>query len=168
VQRPLDWCRSTTHLLLRFGLCLRMLTWDWTGPVGKNGGSLVGKSDVEGRQLQGCSPHLCWLRTDGMTPASKDWPRLLQWLWGGEKLRGDSWISQPACWGCSRESLFLRAMDPFNSVGDYTKSCHVQGLPIRSIQVAYEDWRKKHMCHVYQVSLAWWTSIRIVVTLGYE
>jgi hypothetical protein len=25
----------------------------------------------------------------------------------GEKLGGDPWIDQSACWGCSRESIFL-------------------------------------------------------------
>jgi hypothetical protein len=44
------------------------------GPLGERGGSLVGKgeeSDVENRHLQGCSSHLCWLRTDGLVPVSK-------------------------------------------------------------------------------------------------
>jgi hypothetical protein len=43
-------------------------------PVGESGGPLVGKdgeSDVESQHLQCCSPHLCWLRTDGLTPVSK-------------------------------------------------------------------------------------------------
>jgi hypothetical protein len=44
------------------------------GPVGESEGLLVGKgekSDVESRHLQGCSPNLCRLRTDGLTPTSK-------------------------------------------------------------------------------------------------
>jgi hypothetical protein len=28
----------------------------------------VKESDVKSRHLQGCSPHLCWLRIDGLTP----------------------------------------------------------------------------------------------------
>jgi hypothetical protein len=31
----------------------------------------VGECDVESRHLQGCSPHLCWLRTDGLAPVNK-------------------------------------------------------------------------------------------------
>jgi hypothetical protein len=44
------------------------------GLLGESGGSLVGKggkSDVESRDLQDGSPHLCRLRTDGLTPTSK-------------------------------------------------------------------------------------------------
>jgi hypothetical protein len=29
----------------------------------------------------------------------------------GEKLGGDPQISQPTCWGCSQESLFLRSSE---------------------------------------------------------
>jgi hypothetical protein len=36
---------------------------------------------------------------------------MLLWLWGGEKLNGDPQISQLACWGYSREFLFLRSSD---------------------------------------------------------
>jgi hypothetical protein len=32
---------------------------------------LLGQCDVEGRHLQGCTPHLCQLRTDGLAPMSK-------------------------------------------------------------------------------------------------
>jgi hypothetical protein len=32
-----------------------------------------GECDVVSRHLQGCSPHLRWLRTDGLAPASKCW-----------------------------------------------------------------------------------------------
>jgi hypothetical protein len=37
-------------------------------PVGN-----VGEWCVESRHLQGCSPHLCRLRTDGLSPTSKHW-----------------------------------------------------------------------------------------------
>jgi hypothetical protein len=36
---------------------------------------------------------------------------LLLWLWGGEKLDGDTQIGQSACWGFSQEFLFLRSSD---------------------------------------------------------
>jgi hypothetical protein len=44
------------------------------GPLAESVGPLVGKvgeSDVESRHLQGCRPHLCRLRTDGLSPVSK-------------------------------------------------------------------------------------------------
>jgi hypothetical protein len=53
---------------------LRLLTWDRMGPLGKNGGSSVGKDgecDVESRHLQDSSPHLCRLRTEGLVPMNK-------------------------------------------------------------------------------------------------
>jgi hypothetical protein len=43
-------------------------------PLVERGGPLVGKVGewcVESRHLQGCSPRLCWLRTDGLAHASK-------------------------------------------------------------------------------------------------
>jgi hypothetical protein len=46
------------------------------GPVGEKGRPSVGKVEewyVKSRRLQGCSPHLCWLRTDGLAPMSKYW-----------------------------------------------------------------------------------------------
>jgi hypothetical protein len=53
---------------------LRMLIGDWARPLGESGGPSVGKggeSDVKSRHIQGCSPRLCWLRTDGLAPTSK-------------------------------------------------------------------------------------------------
>jgi hypothetical protein len=44
------------------------------GPLGESGGPSVrkvGECDVESRHLQGCSPRLCQLRTNGLAPASK-------------------------------------------------------------------------------------------------
>jgi hypothetical protein len=46
-----------------------MLTLDRTGPLGESGGPSIGidgESDVESRDLQGGSPHLCRLRIDGL------------------------------------------------------------------------------------------------------
>jgi hypothetical protein len=37
----------------------------WRQLVGK-----VGEWYVASRHLQGCSPHLCWLKTDGLAPTS--------------------------------------------------------------------------------------------------
>jgi hypothetical protein len=44
------------------------------GPVGGKGRPSVGKVGewyVKSRDLQSCSPRLCRLRTDGLTPVSK-------------------------------------------------------------------------------------------------
>jgi hypothetical protein len=40
------------------------------GPLGESGGLSASKgreSDVKNQDLQGGSPHPCWLRTDGLT-----------------------------------------------------------------------------------------------------
>jgi hypothetical protein len=75
------------------------------------------------------------------------------WERGGEKLGGDLQIGQPACWRCSRESLFFSGVVTLsNAINDSTKSYHIWGLPAESVQVAYVDWREKCTCHVYQVS----------------
>jgi hypothetical protein len=53
---------------------LRLITRDRTGSLEESGGQSVGKggeSDVKSRHLQGCSLHLCRLRTDGLVPTSK-------------------------------------------------------------------------------------------------
>jgi hypothetical protein len=55
---------------------LRMLTWDWMGPLGETGGSSVGKSgesDVASWDLQGGNPCMCQLRIDVLAPMSKYW-----------------------------------------------------------------------------------------------
>jgi hypothetical protein len=67
-----------------------------------------------------------------------------------------------------RSSFFLGAVDPFNSVDDSMKGCHVRGLSARIIQLAYVDWRGKHTCHAYQVSPTGCTLIQITTTLGYK
>jgi hypothetical protein len=174
---------------------LSLLTWDRVGPLGESRGPSVGKGrecDVESRRLQGCSPCLCQLRTDGLASTSKYWmywshagdmslvnrcslllpnawlSPLLQWFWGGEILDRDLWIGQPTCWGCSQEFLFLRSSDSIQYYWWLVKGCHVWGLPAESVRVAYMDWHGKHMCYVYRVSPVGCTSIWIVVTLGYE
>jgi hypothetical protein len=51
-------------------------TGDWVGPLGEKWRSMVGKVRewyVKSWHLQGISPRLSWLRTDGLAPASKYW-----------------------------------------------------------------------------------------------
>jgi hypothetical protein len=43
----------------------------------------------------------------------------------GEKLGMEPRISQLVCCGLGREPFFYGAVDPFNSVDDFMKGCHV-------------------------------------------
>jgi hypothetical protein len=50
------------------------LIGDRAGPLGgkwRPSVAKVGGWKVASRHLQGCSPRLCWLRTDGLAPVSK-------------------------------------------------------------------------------------------------
>jgi hypothetical protein len=46
----------------------------------------------------------------------------------GEKLGMKSRIGQPTCCGLGQEPFFSRAVDPFNSVVDFTKGCYIRRL----------------------------------------
>jgi hypothetical protein len=128
-----------------------LITWDRTMPLGEKERPLVGKvgeCDVASRHLQGYSPRLCRLRTDGLAPASKYWTcwshagdmcpvslvayrqqvlgfsALLQWLcwernWGGS--HGP--LSRVEWW--SREHFFSGAMHPSNPVDNLMKGCYM-------------------------------------------
>jgi hypothetical protein len=75
-MRPRVSNRSAPHYFTVGGLCWELLTWDRTVLLEKSGGPSVeksGESDVENWSLQGCSPRLCRLRTDELTPANKYW-----------------------------------------------------------------------------------------------
>jgi hypothetical protein len=180
--------RCFTLRCLRF--MMRLLTWDRAGSLGESGGPSIGKDgecDMESWHLQDCSPHLCRLRIDGLAPVSKYWTYwsrvgdmgpvnryswsvadawLYPYYFNGFNGRPTDW--QPACNGLGRVPFLLGAIALSNVVDDFAKDCHVWGLPIGSVCVAYVDWREKRMCHVYQVSLAGCTSIQIIMTLGYE
>jgi hypothetical protein len=86
----------------------------------------------------------------------------------GEKLETNPWISQPVCYKFGREPFFLGAITLSNAIDDSTKGCHIRGLSVESVWVAYVDRCKKHMHRVYQVFPAGCTSIRIAATLEYE
>jgi hypothetical protein len=86
----------------------------------------------------------------------------------GEKLGTDLRIGQPACCELCREPFFSGTVDPFKSVDDCVKGCHIRGLPAGSVRRAHVDWRGKRTCRVGWVSPAGCTSIRIAATLGYE
>jgi hypothetical protein len=64
--------------------------------------------------------------------------------------------------------FFLRVVTLSNTIDDFVKGCHIRRLHAESVRAMYVNWCGKHTCHVYQVSRAGCTSIRITVTLGYE
>jgi hypothetical protein len=134
-----------------------MLTWDRTGLLGESGGPSIGKgreSDMESRDLQGGSPRLCQLWTNGLAPMSKYWTYwshaedmgLVKWCsllptdaWlfpippmtvMEEKLGMDLQIGQSVCCRLGRDPFFSIAVEPFNSVDDSLKVCHIRGLPL--------------------------------------
>jgi hypothetical protein len=141
--------------------------------------------------LQGGSPRLCRLRTDGLALASKYWTywslagdmspvslvacsstdvwlkRTASMVVLGEKLR---WIllATQSGWEVKSGAPFLGSSEFVQLCWVSVKGCHIRGLPTGSIRVAYVDWRKKCTCRVYQVSPAWCTLIRITMALRYK
>jgi hypothetical protein len=103
---------------------------------------------VESRHLQGCSPYMCRLRTDGLASTSKYWTyqsyagvyrpskpsnRLSTEAWlfptaslavVGEKLGMYQQIGQLACYGFCRQPFFSGLVDLFKSVDDCAKGCY--------------------------------------------
>jgi hypothetical protein len=47
--------------------------------------------------------------------------------------------------------FFSGAVALLNSVDDCAKGCHVRGLPVGSVRMAYMNWRGKRMYHVGRV-----------------
>jgi hypothetical protein len=122
----------------------RPLGGKWRLSIGK-----VGEWYVENRHLQGCSPHLCRLRTDRLAPTTKYWTYwshvrgmgsvslvashqqkvgfapTASLVGSGEKLGTDPWIGQSSCCGlCWEPFFFSGAVTLLNSVDDYTKGCY--------------------------------------------
>jgi hypothetical protein len=164
------------------------------GPLGGQWRPLVGKVGewyVESWHLQGCSPRLSWLRTNGLVPASKYWTyqsyagvygpskpssRMSTEAWlsptasmvsSGEKLGMDPWITQPG-WGLCWEPFFLGAVDLFKSVDDCEKDCYTWTAWDMYGLEPYVDWAWKVCDVLVGFSSVGCTSIRITVTLRYE
>jgi hypothetical protein len=145
----------------------RLLTWDRAGQLGKSGGPSARKGrecDVESQHLQGCSPHLCRLRTNELAPVSKYWT---YWSHAGVigPLSWCSWLAinawlYPYCfngykgernWMGTRRSVSRRAGDVVrssffsgavalsNAVDNAVKGCHIRGFPAGSVRVVYVD-----------------------------
>jgi hypothetical protein len=86
-----------------------------------------------------------WLLTEGgFTPTTS-------MASSGEKLGMDSRINQSTHCGLCREPFFLGAVSLSIVVDDFTKGCHIWGLPVGSVRQAYVDWRGKRTYRVGQV-----------------
>jgi hypothetical protein len=102
---------------------------------------------VESRHLQGCSPHLCRLRTDGLAheqvlnvsiacrcygPGKPSrWLSTKSCLFSttslavvGEKLGTDPRIRRSSSYGLCWEPFFSGAGDLYKSIDDFVKSCY--------------------------------------------
>jgi hypothetical protein len=152
----------------------------------------VGEWYVASRHLQGCSPRLCRLRTDGLASANKYWTywshagvygpskpssyrqQMLEFahtaslVGSGDKLGMDPRIDQPACCGLCREPFFSGAVTLLNSVDDYVKCCYMRTMWDTYGHGSYADWAWKACDVLVRFSPAWCTSIQIAATLGYE
>jgi hypothetical protein len=136
-----------SHHFLR--LCWDWITWDRVGPLGGKHRAIsweVKECVVARWDLQGCSPHQCQLRTDGLPPSREqvlnvpiayqryEPDKPISWLsteaclfpiasltvmW--EKLGTDPRTGQLACCELGREPFFSGAIDLFKSIDDYTK-----------------------------------------------
>jgi hypothetical protein len=118
------------HITFTRCLCWDLTTWDQAGPLGD------------------CSPRLCQLRINGLTPVSKYW---MYWshvgdmvpvnlvavhqqkigftstasiVVLGEKLGTEPQTDQLAWCGLCREPFFSGAVALLNSVDDYAKGCY--------------------------------------------
>jgi hypothetical protein len=85
----------------------------------------------------------------------------------GEKLRRVSQTTQ-LVWEVESEALFLKSSESVQLCWVSMKGYHIQKLLVENVRVVYMNWHKKRTYHVYQVSPAGCTSIRIVTTLEYE
>jgi hypothetical protein len=88
-------------------------------------------------------------------------------VWG-KKMGGDPHIGQPVCWGCSRESLFLRS----NGIHPNLLVTHERLLYVDHVRYVWSGAIHRSsvesMLRAHRVFLVRCTSIQIAVTLGYE
>jgi hypothetical protein len=135
---------SEDHVAAIGSLNSKPLGVKWRSPIGK-----VRDWYVESRHLKGCSPRLCRLMTDGLTPTSKYWiyrshtgvygpskPINLPSTEGDftptasmagsrEKLGTDPRIGQPSCCALCREPFFLGAVTLSIAVDDDAKGWYM-------------------------------------------
>jgi hypothetical protein len=187
---------SQRFLKLNFGLVGRTwLNYRSGGGFGEKWRPSVQKVEewyVKSQHLQGCRPHLCRLRNDGLVPCKQvlnipiachrygpgkpsSQLSIKAWLFPtasmvivGAKLGTDPWINQPLCYELCREPFFSGAVNLFKSVDDYMKGCYMWTAWDTYGRGPYVDREWKACGVLVGFSLAWCTSIRITVTLGYE
>jgi hypothetical protein len=147
---------------------------------------------VASHHLQGCSPRLCRLRTDGLAPASKYWT---YWSHAGvygpskpsnfssieawlkttaslvgleEKLGTDPWIGQSTCGGLCQEPFFLGAVESVQICRHLVKYCYIWTTWDTYGLGSYAGRAWKACGVLVSFSPEGYTSIRIAMTLGYE
>jgi hypothetical protein len=103
---------------------------------------------VESRHLQGYSPRLCRLRTDGLAHASKYW----------------TYQSHAGVYGV----LLLRAVDLFKSIDVCAKGCYALTMWDTYGLGPYVNWVWKACGVLVWFSPAWCISIQIAMTFIYE
>jgi hypothetical protein len=85
-----------------------------------------------------------------------------------EKLGMDLWITRPSSCGLCREPFFFGAVDLYKSVDDFIKDCYVLIAWDTYGLGPYVDWAWNVCGVLVGFSPAGCTSIRVIVTLGYE
>jgi hypothetical protein len=163
------------------------LVGKWRPSVGK-----VREWYVASRHLQGCSPRLCHLRTDGLTPVSKywtyqshadvyrpskssSWLPTVAWLYPHCFI---GWLMRETGYGPIDRSadmlwivlgaFFSGVVTLLNSVDDYMKGCYMWTTWDTYGLGPYMGWAWKSCGVLVGFSPAGCTSIRITVTLRYE
>jgi hypothetical protein len=152
---------------------------------------MVGKWYVESRYLQACSPHLCLLRTDGLSPRASiectdrmlvfmgpsslvtDCQRMFGFLhciigWLGRETGyvPSDWLAD-VLWIMSG-TLFLGSSDSLQHCWWLVKSCYMWTTWDMYDPRPYADWAWKVCGMLVRFSPAWCTSIRLTATLRYE
>jgi hypothetical protein len=162
------------------------LRWKWRPLVGK-----VGECDVTSQHLQGCSPPLVSVKNRRVGPREQVLNVLIAYWWYepskasslastcawlkrtasmvvlGEKLRHVPWTTQPG-WEVESGALFLGSSTFVQPCWWLTKGCYMWTTWDTYGRGAYADWAWKACGMLVGFFPTGCTSIRIVVTLGYE
>jgi hypothetical protein len=187
---------------VRFRVCFTLvslviigwITWDWAGPLDGKWRPLVGMVGeyyVEIWHLQGYSPSLCWLRNDGLAPASKYWT---YWSHAGDMGPVSrvacyrqmfsflyyfiGWLRRETGYGPMDRStdvlwivlgaIFLRNSDSVQRCQWLVKCCYMWTMWDTYDRGSYTDRVWKACGMLVRFSSAGCTSIRIATTLEYE
>jgi hypothetical protein len=127
----------------------------------------VGECAMASQHLQGCSPRLCWLRTDGLTPTSKYWTYRLH-------ASDMGLVSLVAChqqvpgWEVKLGALFLRSSASIQPCWWLVKGCYTWTTWDTYGRGPYADRAWKACGVLVGFSSTRCTSIQIIVTLRYK